>query len=244
MEKYYTYINDVEKIIYKKGKKDKEYTGINYRKIICCESNLMKEVSSRDADNESKSTNIYRNLDRNSDRRAFLGTVLHFDADLDYLKKCEELYKKVGVYCFPILCHEVDLESEIKALELKISPDVIVITGHDYYNGEGKKEINNYTNSKYFCEATCILKKKYPDAIIIAGACQSNYEALIAYGASFASSPKRINVHVYDPAIIAITICTTHMRQVVNYIKMGKYIQNLTDAYGGIETYGKMKLFY
>lgn len=39
--------------------------------------------------------------------------------------------------------------------------------------------------------------------IIIAGACQSDYEELIKAGANFASSPKRINIHALDPAIIA-----------------------------------------
>ena len=38
---------------------------------------------------------------------------------------------------------------------------------------------------------------------MIAGACQSDYEELIKAGANFASSPKRINIHALDPAIIA-----------------------------------------
>ena len=44
---------------------------------------------------------------------------------------------------------------------------------------------------------------------IIAGACQSNYEDLIKAGANFASSPKRINIHALDPAIIAVSISKT-----------------------------------
>ena len=46
-------------------------------------------------------------------------------------------------------------------------------------------------------------EKNQDKLIIVAGACQSNYELLIKSGANFASSPKRINIHALDPAIIA-----------------------------------------
>ena len=49
-------------------------------------------------------------------------------------------------------------------------------------------------------------EKDQEKLIIIAGACQSNYEELIKSGANFASSPKRINIHALDPAIVASSI--------------------------------------
>ena len=76
------------------------------------------------------------------------------------------------------------------------------------------------------------------------GACQSNFEALIANGANFASSPKRINVHIYDPAIIAIKVSTTAYNKIVNFDSLSNVIENLNDAYGGIETMGKMRILY
>ena len=80
------------------------------------------------------------------------------------------------------------------------------------------------------------------DVIIIAGACGSNFEALIANGANFASSPKRINIHTYDPAVIAIKCATTSCNKTINFESVLKYIENGRSAYGGIETKGKMKL--
>ena len=52
-------------------------------------------------------------------------------------------------------------------------------------------------------------EKSQDELIVIAGACQSNYEELINSGANFASSPKRVNIHALDPAIIAISIAKT-----------------------------------
>ena len=89
-----------------------------------------------------------------------------------------------------------------------------------------------------------VSKKKYPNSIIIAGACQSLFEALIARGANFASSPKRKNIHVYDPAIIAIYSCITSQKEIIDFNKMEKYIEGFESAFGGVETYGKMKLMY
>ena len=54
---------------------------------------------------------------------------------------------------------------------------------------------------------------------MIAGACQSNFEALIASGADIASSPKRINVHTFDPAVIAIKVATTSFLKTIDYLK-------------------------
>ena len=77
---------------------------------------------------------------------------------------------------------------------------------------------------------------------MIAGACQSNYEALIASGADIASSPKRINVHTFDPAVFAIKVATTSFLKTIDYNEIYKKIENGRNAFGGVETLGKMKL--
>ena len=77
---------------------------------------------------------------------------------------------------------------------------------------------------------------------VIAGACGSHFEALIASGANFASSPKRINTHTYDPAVAAIKVATTPINRIVNFDGILKYIENGHDALGGVETMGKMRL--
>ena len=158
--------------------------------------------------------------------------------------KTKKLYDEIGIYNLMILSKETDIESYIKKLKLSFEPDVFVITGHDSYNKKGLKDINNYTNSSYFMNAVKLIRSKYPNCVIISGACQSNFEALLASGSNFASSPKRINVHIYDPAILAISVCTTSFRKIVNFNQNEKYIKNLKKAFGGIETYGKMKVLY
>ena len=42
----------------------------------------------------------------------------------------------------------------------KINPDIIVITGHDLYNQQGLKNIENYTNTKYYMETVKIIRKR------------------------------------------------------------------------------------
>ena len=56
--------------------------------------------------------------------------------------------------------------------------------------------------------------------VIIAGACQSNYEELIKAGANFASSPGRINIHALDPAIIATTLALTERNKEINLLNL------------------------
>ena len=102
--------------------------------------------------------------------------------------------------------------------------------------------MDNYTNSKHFIKAIREIRKIDKNVIIISGACQSNFEAMIANGANFASSPKRINIHTFDPAIIAIKSATTSFMKIININDAYKYIENGKDAVGGIETLGKMRL--
>lgn len=218
--------------------------GVNHRKKIKASKNDLiyyKKKESYIDENVSKELKRSVNVKNN---KILLGTVLHIDADQEYLNKTKTLYEEFGVYAYGCLLEENKLEDSLVKLRLSFSPDVIVITGHDSYNGKGKKDLNNYINSKFFSKAIRILRDKYPNSVIISGACQSNYEALIASGANFASSPQRINVHIYDPAIIAIIVCTTSITRIVNFNKMDKYIKNLNEAFGGVETFGKMKIMY
>ncbi|MBP0977186.1 MAG: sporulation peptidase YabG, partial [Oscillospiraceae bacterium] len=55
---------------------------------------------------------------------------------------------------------------------------------------------------------------------MIAGACQSNYEELIKAGATFASSPKRINIHALDPAILAGSLAFSDRNQSIDLLKI------------------------
>ena len=85
-------------------------------------------------------------------------------------------------------------------------------------------------------------EKSQEKLFIVAGACQSNYEALIASGANFASSPSRDNIHLLDPIIIAVIMATTSVKDYVD----PKYVveQTISKALGGIETKGKARKHY
>ena len=78
-------------------------------------------------------------------------------------------------------------------------------------SGRNYEDINNYRNSRYFAQTVRSIRKnsKNKNLVIFAGACQSYYEALIAEGANFASSPARILIDFIDPLVVAEKIATT-----------------------------------
>lgn len=172
------------------------------------------------------------------------GRILHIDGDKDFLESCMDLYQEMNVPYDGIYLNEADVKNKIESLLLQSTPDIIVITGHDVYNGKGIKNIANYQNSQNFIDAVRIIRQHFnqDSVVIVVGACGSHFEALIASGANFSSSPKRINIHTYDPAIIAIKIATTSCNQVVDFDNILEYIENKRDAFGGVETKGKMKI--
>ena len=87
-------------------------------------------------------------------------------------------------------------------------------------------------------------EKSHEKLVIIAGACQSDYEDIIKSGANFASSPKRVNIHALDPAIIAVNIALTDknkrldIKELLNKTKYGKY------GIGGLVGNGMMYVGY
>lgn len=128
-----------------------------------------------------------------------------------------------------------------------IKPDILIITGHDAYYKQKGIEGNSYKNSDNFARAIKEARKyekSYDKLKIIAGACQSNYEELINAGANFASSPKRVNIHALDPAIIAISISKTENTKELNLIELLNKTKCKKEGIGGIRTYGSMYVGY
>lgn len=229
---------------------DKVYiSGLHYRirKIVPLDD--LRPATQEEIEKESKKTENYflnvTNIKKRANKNYLLGTVLHIDGDQKYLDKCLQLYKEIGVFANGLTIKEDLIHEQIQKLVLKLTPDIVVLTGHDVYNQKGIKDLNNYTNSLNYVKAVRKLRqiKSRGDVVVIAGACQSNFEALIASGADFASSPKRINIHTFDPAVIAIKTATTAFNKIVNLSEALRYIDKGSDAFGGLETYGKMKLF-
>lgn len=226
---------------------DKVYIkGYSYRIYKMVSVNDIRKATEEEIEKEEELNKKYafkiQNIRARQGRKYILGKVLHIDGDSSYLNKCLELYKKVGVYAFGVMIDEEKFSKEIVEYVKRINPDIIVLTGHDLFNHKNVKDLNNYVNSKYFADAIKEIRKVDKSVVIIAGACQSNFEALIASGADFASSPKRINIHTFDPAVIAIKVATTSFLKVVNLEDVYKYIENGRSAFGGLETLGKMRL--
>ena len=177
------------------------------------------------------------------------GKILHIDGDNEYLDRCMKFYKRLGIKANGMTINEKYVNKSIDSLLREYRPDILVITGHDaYFNrNNDKNNINNYQNSRNFIKAIKEARKyeKNQDKlIIIAGACQSNYEELIKAGANFASSPKRINIHALDPAIIASSIAFSERNKSIDLIRVIEKTKYGSDGVGGIITSGTMYVGY
>lgn len=194
---------------------------------------------------------IFDKLDRCSEEDFFYlpPKILHLDGDKDYLEKCLDFYKKNRIMAFGKTLNEKDLDKNVKVLLEEIKPDVLIITGHDSFNKKSNDiyDLKNYKNSLNFVKAVKEARKfekSHEKLLIIAGACQSNYEELIKAGADFASSPKRVNIHALDPAIIAATISLTEKNKEIDLIELLKKTKYGKDGMGGLIVNGLMYVGY
>lgn len=177
------------------------------------------------------------------------GKILHIDGDQDYLDKSLAFYKAAGVLAIGKKIPEAEIPQKIENLLNEIKPDILVITGHDAFYGKlaTASDLNKYKNSKYFIKSVQKARdyeKSHEKLVIIAGACQSDYEDIIKSGANFASSPKRVNIHALDPAIIAVNIALTDknkkmdIKELLSKTKYGK------NGIGGLVGNGMMYIGY
>ena len=122
----------------------------------------------------------------------------------------------------------------------------MVITGHDSISkgAEDYKDINNYRNSRFFVEAVKKAREYEPNMdqlVIFAGACQSNYEALIEAGANFASSPERVMIHALDPVFICEKVAYTSMATILSINEIIENTITGIKGIGGFQTRGKYR---
>ncbi len=168
------------------------------------------------------------------------GKVLHIDTDEEYMNRCEEYYNSQKIRYFAYHFNVKDFEKNIIDLIEKNSPDIVVITGHDaYYKNE-----NKYLNSNYYIKTVKKIRQKYKshdNLIIIAGACQSDYEGLMLSGATFASSPTHSNIHALDPAIIAVDLSFSNSDKKIDIEKILNDTNYGSKGFGGIIISGIMK---
>lgn len=195
--------------------------------------------------NKDIEIDLSNNLPRNEDYFYLPGKILHLDGDGEYLDTCLKFYKSKNVFAIGKKIKEENIPNQIGILLKEYRPDILVITGHDaFYKKKGSKlDINNYKNSKNFVDAVKVARKyekSHEKLVIIAGACQSDYEDIIKAGANYASSPKRINIHALDPAIIATYVATTERNKEIDLIDLLTKTKYGTSGMGGIIGNGLM----
>lgn len=177
------------------------------------------------------------------------GRILHLDGDREYLDQCLKTYQQLGLKARGICKSEAE-QPKVIVKALKENPtDILVLTGHDSLL-KGKKDLkdlDSYRSSAYFVQSVIEARKFQPnkDALVIfAGGCQSNFEAIIAAGANFASSPKRMLIHALDPVFLVESIAYTPADRMVSLKEIIAHTVTGIDGVGGIETRGQMRKGY
>ena len=243
-------------------------SGLNVR--LCADALEEDLIKCDDIEEEEERAFINRikdinNLERN-DYFYLPGKILHIDGDKDYLKRCLQFYEDLNIWAIGVVEKEDNVAYRIRELLEEYNPSIVVITGHDaYYKKGNKDDITSYKNSMNFVKAvkearryekshdklTIIAgacqsdyEKSHEKLVIIAGACQSNYEELIKAGANFASSPKRINIHALDPAIIASKMSLSSVTEDIDLKQMLEKTKYGKDGMGGVKTKGTMYTGY
>jgi spore coat assembly protein len=227
-------------------------TGVNYRLLVCADAKdlLLTRVDKLQQfrlrfidDAESRIRKILlRRLDSAACKP---GKVLHIDSDSEYLQICMDYYDQLAIPAVGENVIEYLQADHIANFLKRDFPDILVITGHDsLYNRKAPEDMENYRSSHFFCEAVRAARCFNPSKdslIIIAGACQSNYEALIAAGANIASSPGRILIHALDPVFAAEKIAYTSINKVLDMEEILENSITGRKGLGGYQTRGVMR---
>jgi spore coat assembly protein len=173
------------------------------------------------------------------------GIVLHLDGDKRFLNGCLDYYKKNAVPAYGYTMKPDEMPSRILELLNTHNPNILIITGHDgCTNKKDLFSLESYIYSKYYIESVKQARKfdrNKDNLVIFAGACESFYEALMESGANFASSPKRIPIHAYDPAVIAVEVALTPILSRVDPSEVILKAKSSFDAIGGIDTRGTLR---
>lgn len=175
------------------------------------------------------------------------GRILHVDAVDDFLDMCLKYYKDAGIRAIGHVASESDQPQIVAGLIKRYQPDILVLTGHDGLKKNAPiKSIESYNNSRHFIKSVKearIVEPSKDKLCIFAGACQSYYEAIMAEGANFASSPGRILIHALDPGIVSEKIALTDSNRTVSPSEIIKLTKSGADGIGGISTKGHYNRF-
>ncbi|HEX7056188.1 MAG TPA: sporulation peptidase YabG [Bacilli bacterium] len=177
------------------------------------------------------------------------GKVLHLDGDPAYLRKSMQVYSELLIPAEGHFVQEANMPEALYRLLPAVKPDIVVITGHDGLLKRRKEgqvhDLYSYKNSINFAKAVGIARhyERNRDLLtVIAGACQSHFEALLQAGANFASSPKRILIHALDPVYIAAKVAYTPIKETINIYDVISHTISGMQGLGGIESKGSYRI--
>ena len=177
------------------------------------------------------------------------GKVLHVDGDPAYLRKSMALYGELRVPAEGFYIPEAQMPDALYRLLPQVRPDIVVITGHDGIVKHRKhgdmSSLSSYKNSLHFVQAVQVARQfeRSRDSLtIIAGACQSHFEALLQAGANFASSPGRVLIHALDPLCIAAKVAYTSIKDTISMLDVVDLTVTGLQGLGGLETRGSYRM--
>lgn len=176
------------------------------------------------------------------------GKVLHLDGDERYLEKCLQLYDQLRIPADGYFVREAEMAELLQQVLPQSRPDIIVVTGHDALIKQRQDQpyhLSSYKNSHHFVNAVQVARQfehSRDSLTIIAGACQSHFEALLKAGANFASSPGRVMIHALDPVQVASKVAYTSVRDTIHtQDALGQTVSGIKGM-GGVETRGSYRL--
>ena len=175
------------------------------------------------------------------------GKVLHIEGDRMYCDRCLKTYLRLSVPCQVVHIPECEQPDMVVKHLKENRPDILVLTGHDAVKKgvQDYRNMDHYRNSKFFIDAVIRAREieaNKDDLIIIAGGCQSHFEALIDAGANFASPPGRIMIDVLDPVFIAERLAYASIYEKISLLDILEQAEMGLKGIGGVQTRGKMRL--
>jgi spore coat assemly protein len=172
--------------------------------------------------------------------------VLHLDGEKTYIKICQDIYNKAGLTNVSASVPPQEQAKVVRELLIRERPDILVLTGHDALRrGQDPKRMESYWFSREYVEAVKVARnyaRDMDDLVIVAGACQSYFEALIEAGANFASSPSRINIFPSEPALMVALLASEPVSKYLNYGVIEGTLPNGIKGTGGVQTKGKLRV--
>ncbi len=252
----------------KTGDKNVILRGVDYRIEADSPEEDLKMVSDDEADKSSRQIDTWvrksiQNIKTKRDKE-FLsqtkvpfyrtmdmferaGKILHMDGAEEFVEKCRDYYNNLGLNAEVVEVPEEEQPLRVMELLKEHNPDILVLTGHDgmVKGSQDYTLLDNYRNSKHFVEAVRQARKyekSLDNLVIFAGACQSNYEAILDAGANFSSSPKRILINALDPVIVAERVASTGIDRILSINEVVENTNTGFDGIGGVQTRGKARI--